>query len=83
MTGLEARDVNALGLVLVRSRNNLDDLVAREGERRNLHSGAVHEVGIEDAEDGFMSDDKEVVLFALELKNDRLEADCEIMVRLV
>lgn len=43
----------------------------------------MHQVGIEDAEDGFVGDDKEVVLFALEFENDRLEADSEIVVRLV
>jgi hypothetical protein len=42
----------------------------------------VHEVGVENAEDGFVGDDEEVVLLALEFEDDGLEADGEVVVGL-
>lgn len=40
--GIEAGNVNAFGLVLVRGRNNLNDLVARELKLGDVHGAAVH-----------------------------------------
>lgn len=42
----------------------------------------MHEVGVENAQDGLVRDDEEVVLLALELEDDGLEADCEVVVGL-
>lgn len=80
--GVDAGDVDALGLVLVGGGDDLDDLVAGELEVGNVHGGAVHEVGVEDAQDGLVGDDEEVVLLALELEDDGLEADGEVVVGL-
>lgn len=80
--GVEAGDVDALGLVLIRGGEDLDDLVPRELELGNVHGAAVHEVGVEDAQDRLVRDDEEVVLLALELEDDWLEADGEVVVGL-
>lgn len=74
--------MNAFGLVLVRRRDNFDNLVAREFEFGNIHRAAVHQVGIEHTQNGLVSDDEQVVLLTLKLENDWLEADGEVMVRL-
>lgn len=42
----------------------------------------MHEVGVKDTKDRFVSDNEEIILFALEFENDGLEANCEIMVGL-
>lgn len=68
-------DVDALGLVLVGGRNDLDYVIPRELKLRDVHGRAVHQVGVEDAEDRLMGDDEEVVLLALELEDDWLQAD--------
>lgn len=74
--------MDALGLVLVRGGNDFDDLVARKFEFGNVHRTAVHQVGVEHAQDGLVRNDQQVVLLALELENDGLEADGEIVVGL-
>lgn len=65
--------MDAFGLILVRSGNDLNDLVAGKLEVGNFHRGTVHEIGVEDAEDGFVRDNEQVVLFALELEDDWLQ----------
>lgn len=47
--GVEAGDMDALRFVLVSRRDDLDDVIARELELGNVHGGAVHQVGVEDA----------------------------------
>lgn len=42
----------------------------------------MHQVGVEDAQDGLVCDDKQVVLLALELEDDGLEANGEVVVGL-
>ena len=49
----------------------------------DICGGAGHEVAVENAEDGLVGDDQEIVLLALEFEDDRFEADGEIVVRLV
>ena len=75
--------MDAFGAVVVRGRDDLDDFVPREREERDVGGGARHEVAVEDAEDGFVGDDEEVVLFALKLEDDGFEADGEVVVGLV
>lgn len=72
--------MNPLGLVLVRRGDYLDDLVTGKFELRDVHGAAVHEVAVEDAQDRLVGDDEEVILFTLELEDDRLETDGEVMV---
>lgn len=74
--------MDALGLVLIRSGDDLDDLVAWKLELGNIHSAAVHQVGIEHTQNGLVGDDEQVVLLTLELEDDWLEANGEIMVGL-
>lgn len=64
--GVQTGDVDALGLVLVGGRDDLDDVIARELKLRDVHGGAVHQVSVEDAEDGLVGDDEQIVLLALE-----------------
>lgn len=67
--------MNALRLILIRRRDDLNNLIARELELGDIRGTAVHQVRIQDAEDRLMRNDQEVVLLALELENDGLEAD--------
>ena len=75
-------DVDAFGRVVVRCRDDLDDFVAGELQRGDVAGGAGHEVAVEHAQDGFVRDDEEVVLLALQLEDDGLEADREVVVGL-
>lgn len=74
--------MDALGFVLVGGGDDFNDLITGELKRGNVHCGAMHEVGVEHAQDGFVGDDKEVGLLALKFENDGLEADGEVVVRL-
>ena len=56
-------------------RTNLNDLIARELEIWDIHSIASHQVAVENTEDGFMSNDKEIILLSLKFKNDGLKTD--------
>jgi hypothetical protein len=44
--------------------------------------GAGHQVAVENAEDGFVGDDQEIILLAFEFEDDGFEADGKIVVRL-
>lgn len=61
---------------------HLYDFVTGELEVRNVCGVAGHEVAVEDAEDRLVRDDEEVVLLALELEDDGLEAHGEVVVGL-
>jgi hypothetical protein len=76
-------NVNTLSRIVVAGRYDLDDFVARELQAGDICGGAGHEVAVENAEDGLVGDDQEIVLLALEFEDDRFEADGEIVVRLV
>ena len=78
--GIHARDVDTLGLVLVRRGDDLDDLVAGEVEEGNVHCGAVHQVGVKNTEDGLVSHDQKIAALALELEDDGLQAHGEVVV---
>ena len=72
--------MDAACLVLVRGGDDFDDFVAREAQRGDLDRRAVHEVGVEDAQDRLVRDDEQVVLLPLELENDGLETHSEIVI---
>jgi len=88
--------MNALSFVLVRSGDylhlmsvhvsgidegsNLDDLVTWELETRNMHSIESHEIAIENSENRFMSNDQEIVLFALQLEDDGFKSNSEVVI---
>ena len=74
--------MDALGFVLVGGGDDFDDLVPREFELGDLHSADVHEVGVEHAQHALVCNNKQVVLLALQLQNDRLKPDSQVMVRL-
>lgn len=59
--------MNASALVVVRSRDDLDDFITGEGEVRDILGRAGHKVAVEHAQDGFVSNDEEIVLFTLKL----------------
>lgn len=80
--GVDTGDVDALGLVLVGGRDDLDDFVAGELEDGNIHGGAVHQVGIENTKNRFVRNDEKITLLALKLQNDGLKADGEVVVGL-
>jgi len=71
---LQVGDVNALSAVVVAGRYDLDDLVAGELEAWDVCGAASHQVSVEDPQDGLVGDDEEIVLFALELEDNWLEA---------
>lgn len=74
--------MNTLGLVLIRGGNDLDDLIARKFEFGNVHRAAVHQVGVQHTENGLVSNDEQIILLALKLEDNWLEADGEVMIRL-
>ena len=78
----QIRNINALGLVLVAGRNDLYDFVAGETEFWDRHGVASHKIAIKNAEDGFVSDNKEIVLFSFKFKNNWFKTNGEIVVRL-
>lgn len=61
----------------------LDDLVAWKLQLWNVCGAASHQVAVENAKDTLVCDDKKVVVFALKLKDDGLQADGQIVVRLM
>lgn len=70
-------------LVVVRGWDDLDDFVAGKGEVGNVSGGAGEEVAVQDAEDGLVGDDEDIVLFPLELENDGFEADGQVVIGLL
>lgn len=74
--------MDALGGVVVRGWDDFDNLVAGKLEVGDVGGGAGHEVAVEDAQDGFVGDDEEVVLFAFEFEDYGFEADGEVVVGL-
>lgn len=74
--------MDSLCAVVVGCWDDFDDFVAGEFEVGNIVGGAGHQIAVEDSQDGLVGDDEEVVLFAFELENDRLEADGQIVVGL-
>ena len=75
-------NVNTLGRIVVAGSYDLDDLVARELQAGDVCGGAGHQVAVEDAEDGFVGDDQEIVLLALKFEDDGFETDGKVVVRL-
>ena len=43
----------------------------------------MHEIGVKDAENRFVSDDEQVILLALQLENNGLQANSKVMIRLL
>jgi hypothetical protein len=74
--------MDALGRVVIRGRDDFDDLVTGELQAGNVCGRASHQVAVEDTEDGLVGDDQKVILLALELENDRLEADRKVVIGL-
>jgi hypothetical protein len=58
-------NVNTLSRIVVTGGYDLDDFVARELQAGDVCGGAGHEVAVEDAEDGLVGDDQEIILLAL------------------
>jgi hypothetical protein len=75
--------VDALGLVLIRRGDDLDNFITREIDHWNISSRAVHQVGVEHAKHRLMSNDEKIGLFSFELEDDRLQTDGKIVVRLL
>ena len=74
--------MNTLGLVLIGSWNDFDDLIARKFEFRDVHGATVHQIGIEHTQDRLVGNDKQIVLLALKFEDNGLEAHRKIVVRL-
>jgi hypothetical protein len=74
--------VDALGRVVVRGRDDFDDLVTGELQAGDVCGGAGHQVAVQDTEDGLVGDDQKIILLALQLENDRLEADRKVVIGL-
>jgi hypothetical protein len=72
--------VDAFSLVLVRRRDDLDDLIPWEFQLGDVHRGAMHQIRIQDAQDTLVSNNQEIVLLALEFKNDGLQSDSKVVV---
>jgi hypothetical protein len=64
----------------VRLSTHFDNLVAWELQLGNIHSIASHEVAIENSKDGFMSDDKEVIVLPFQFKDNRLKTNSKVVV---
>ena len=80
---VEARDVDSLGLVLIRRGDNLDDFVARKIDHWNISSRAMHQVGVEHTKHRLVSDNEKICLFSFQLKDNGLQANGKIVVRLL
>lgn len=65
--GIQTGNMDPFGFILVRCRDDFDNLITREFEVRDLHGGTVHEIGVENSQDGLVRNDEEVVLLSLEL----------------
>lgn len=76
----QAINMYALSRIVVRSRNDLNDLIARELERRDVASRACHEVTVEYAQNGLVGYDEEIVVFAFEFEDDGFKSDGEVVV---
>lgn len=61
---------------------HLDDLVTGELEVGDVHCITSHEIAVQNAKNGLVSNDKEIVLLTFELENDGFETDSQVMVRL-
>ena len=73
-------NLNYSRLIAIARGDNFEDFVARELQHGDLEGVAGHEIAVEDAQNGFVGDDEQVVLFAFELEDDGFEADGEVMV---
>lgn len=60
----------------------LNDFVTGKLEFRDVSCIAGHEVAVQDAQDGFVGNDEEVVVFTLELEDNGFEANGEVVVGL-
>jgi hypothetical protein len=61
----------------------LDYFIAGEVQLWDLHSVACHQIRVKDTKDGLMGDEEQIILLAFELKDDRFQADSNVMVGLV
>ena len=61
----------------IRRRDDLNEVPARDLDRRDLGRGQPDEVREHAPDDGGVPDDEEVFLLALELDQGRFEADCD------
>ena len=59
-----------------------NDLVARELEVGNVSGATGHQVAVQHPEHALMGNDEQVVLLPFQLKNNGLEADCQVVVGL-
>lgn len=53
----------------------LDDLVPWEGQKGNICGVACHQITVQDSENTFVSDYKQVILFTFEFEDYGLETD--------
>ena len=71
-----------MNVLIEKTNNNLDDLVAWEFQHGDMHSIASHEITVENTQDRLVGDDQQVILLALKFEDYGLKTDSEIMVRL-
>lgn len=79
---IQSWNVDALGLILIRGWYDLNDLVTRKLQARNIHRRTVHEIGIQNSENRLVRDDQQIALFTLQLENNWLESHSQIMIGL-
>lgn len=62
------------------SQTCLNNLITRKLQFGNVGGAASHQISVKYAENALMCYNQEVVLFTLELKNDRFKSDSKVMV---
>jgi hypothetical protein len=65
---------------LAKGSTNLNNLITGELELGNVHRITSHEVAVENSEDGLVSNDQEVIVLSLQLKNDGLKTNGKVVV---
>jgi hypothetical protein len=63
-------------------RHYLNNFIAWEAQHGNVGSVTSHEVTVENAQDGLVGNDKEVVRFALKFEDDGFESDGYVVIGL-
>jgi hypothetical protein len=60
----------------------LNDLITREFQEWDVGGVTSHEIAIQDSQDTFVGNDKQIVLLSLQFENHGLKANSEVMIRL-
>jgi hypothetical protein len=66
----------------VQISTHFNDFIAGELKERNVRRIASHKIAIQNPQDTFVCDDKKIGLFSLKLKNDGLQTNGKVVVRL-